>query len=163
MKRDYYMKSTANKRGVLGFTLIELMITIAVIAILASIAMPIFRDQIQKARRSDAKQALLEVANRQELFFSNCNTYVTNTAGLTRAGGCCTAGTCGLGLADTLSPEGGFYTISVAGNSTSFTVTATRINTLSQVDDKCGDFTLTETGVRGVVNNTAGWNAQRCW
>jgi type IV pilus assembly protein PilE len=164
MKQRSRKPASPVQTHVLGFTLIELMIAIAIVAILAAVAMPSFIEQIQKTRRTNAKGALLELTNREELYFSNCNTYTT---ALTRPSGCCTVGACGLGLSTTLSPDGGFYTLSVAagaaGISTSFTSTATRVDTKGQADDKCGNFTLTETGVKGVVNNASGWGADRCW
>ena len=61
-----------------GFTLIELMIVIAVIAILAMIAAPAYNDSVTKARRADGKSALMDAITRQERFFTENNTYTTN-------------------------------------------------------------------------------------
>ena len=77
-----------------GFTLIELMITVAVVGILAAIAYPSYQDSIRKSRRADAKSALLDAAHRQERFFTENNQY-TNV--LVAPGGC-TGAACGLSL-----------------------------------------------------------------
>ena len=65
-----------------GFTLIELMVVVAVVAILAAIAYPSYINQVRKSRRADAKSALLDLATRQERFFSTQNTYTNNAANL---------------------------------------------------------------------------------
>ncbi|MES9901541.1 MAG: type IV pilin protein [Sedimenticola sp.] len=157
------MKNSVSKRSRIatgGFTLIELMIVVAVVGILATIAYPSFTEQVSKSRRSDAHAALMEVTNREEIFFSNFNTYTTVVV----SPGTCTGAACGLGYTST-SPED-YYTITVAGNSgigTSFIATATRVSGGSQASDNCGDFTLTDTGLRGVSDAESGYDADRCW
>src|SRR5580704_15283418 len=58
-----------------GFTLIELMVTVAIVAILATIATASYTSQIQKSRRTDARSALLDLAGREEKLFSTTNAY----------------------------------------------------------------------------------------
>src|SRR5271165_1390838 len=58
-----------------GFTLVELMIAVVIVAIIAAIAMPAYTLQTQKARRSDARNALLDIAGREERFLSVSNAY----------------------------------------------------------------------------------------
>lgn len=58
-----------------GFTLIEVIIALAVVALLASIALPSFRDQVVKSQRADAKTTMLGVMQQQEAFFTENNTY----------------------------------------------------------------------------------------
>jgi type IV pilus assembly protein PilE len=92
-----------------GFTLIELMVTVVVIAILATIVYPAYNDSVRKARRSDAKDALLRVVVNQEKYRANNTAYGS--------------------LADigslTTTPQG-YYTISLDGapTATAFTVQA---------------------------------------
>lgn len=64
-----------------GVTLIELMIVVVIIGVLAAIAYPSYQEQTRKARRSDGKNSLTEVANRLEKFYAHCNTYTTNFGG----------------------------------------------------------------------------------
>ncbi len=59
----------------LGFTLIELMIVVAIVAILAAIAYPSYRDSIRKSRRVDAKSALTDIAQKQEAFYARNGSY----------------------------------------------------------------------------------------
>lgn len=63
------------KKYIRGFTLIELMITVAIIGILASIAYPAYQDSVRKARRSDGHAFLLDAMARQERFYTENNTY----------------------------------------------------------------------------------------
>jgi len=64
---------TINKKT--GFTLIELMIVIAIVAILAAIALPSYQDSVRKSRRTDAQSSLIEAASFMERFFTENNTY----------------------------------------------------------------------------------------
>ncbi|EIJ33726.1 type IV pilin protein [Thiothrix nivea] len=66
---------TMKQMGQGGFTLIELMITVAIIGILAAIAYPSYTAQVQKSRRADAQVALLEMTQRQERYFLQGNVY----------------------------------------------------------------------------------------
>jgi type IV pilus assembly protein PilE len=68
-----------------GFTLIELMIVVAIVAILASIAYPAYTDSVLKGKRAQARTALLELMQQQERYMTQNNTYLafTNTGGTT--------------------------------------------------------------------------------
>ncbi len=133
-----------------GFTLIELMIVVAIIGILAAIAIPAYNKNIEKTRRSDAQRALLSFANAMERHYTEQTpfTYVGATAGS--------------GATDTYinqSPGTGtaFYTLSVTSAANSYTLTATP--TSSQASDDCGTLTLTNAGVKGVSSSTV----DNCW
>lgn len=65
-----------------GFTLIELMIVVAVVGILAAIAYPSYIDHVRKARRVDAKAALTEVAQKLEAFYARNASYTTDLTGI---------------------------------------------------------------------------------
>ncbi len=137
-----------------GFTLIELMIVVAIIGILAAVAYPSYRDYMVRSHRAEAQAFLADVAARQETFFSNCNTY---TANVTQPNNCCTpAANCGLGFGSATS-QSGFYTANIAagatGNiATSFSATATAIGTQAADDGTCRTFTLTNTAARSSTN-----------
>jgi type IV pilus assembly protein PilE len=134
-----------------GFTLTELMIAMAVIAVLTGIAIAAYTFQVNKSRRAEAKTALLDLAARQERFFTTNNTY-TNVAA-------------NLGYAALPAPlPGGSsttnYTLSVtAASATSFSAQAARAG--AQATDGCGDYTIDDRGVQGNVNNTQ--PTAQCW
>lgn len=136
-----------------GFTLIELMITVAVVGILAGVAYPAYTNSVIKSRRADAKSMLLEVAQRQERFYTERNTYTTNL-------------TTDLGYTSVpLKSENGYYTITAgasagAGNTIANSYTLTATPTGSQANDtQCASFTLTHTNLKGA----SGTNAAACW
>src|SRR6201989_3041139 len=68
------MKTSASRASG-GFTLVELMVTILVGAILASIAIPTYSNNIRKSRRTEARTAVLDAASREERYFATHNTY----------------------------------------------------------------------------------------
>lgn len=73
---------TKKKNPLYGFSLIELLIVIAIIGILATVAYPSYQDSVRKSHRTDGQSALLEAISRMERYFYNNNTYSTNLTDL---------------------------------------------------------------------------------
>ncbi len=149
-----------------GFTLVELLVTVAIVGILAAIAYPSYTANIQKTRREDAKATLMGLANALERHFTENSSYCD--AGTTVAAGCGNAGT-----GDTAAPtifssvspiDGGdvFYNLTInAVTATSYTIRATPAGV--QVNDVCGTLTLDQTGTQGVIGQDAALTADDCW
>jgi len=113
-----------------GFTLIEIMITVAIVAILAAIALPSFLDSVRKSRRADAFTAITTVQQAQERWRGNKSEYATD-AQLIRG---ISADPPGLGLSRATSS--GYYTLVLSGsNSTGYAVVATFVADKSQAQD----------------------------
>lgn len=135
-----------------GFSLIELMIVVAIMGILVTVAMPAYTDSIRRSNRAEAKSELVQVASEQERFFSSTNSYSTDATPLN---------TPVVADRDRTSTNA-WYLISVdacAGGAIGncFIATATAQN--EQVTDGCTTFTLTNTGLRGAT----GLTSDECW
>jgi len=127
-----------------GFTLIELMITVAIVAILASVAVPSYLAHVRDSRRSAAQQALLSAAQTMENFYAMNMTYVGSSTGTTPT------------IFTTKVPKDGsehFYTLSftAAPTKTTYTLQAVPKSGTSQADDRCGTLSLTRAGVRSAA------------
>ncbi len=128
-----------------GFTLIELMIVIAIIGVLASIAYPNYTAYVERGRRSDGQNALLDLSYRMDQYFNENKSYEGATLSQ-------------LGVKGT-SPEG-YYNLSInnlAGN----TYTANATPTGAQSGDSCGTLTMNQLGQRGFTGANA--NTSDCW
>ncbi|HEX8615717.1 MAG TPA: type IV pilin protein [Telluria sp.] len=144
------MKPVTSNRPATGFTLIEVMMTVAVIGILAAVAMPSYTKSVLKTQRSLAKGVLMEEAQLLERLYTTTNSYVV-PAPPTPVG-------------SAVSPKGSSaanarYTITVASDANTFTLTATP--TTAQDKDECGILTLKNTGAQGAVK--AGAPVAGCW
>ena len=119
-----------------GFTLIELIIALAILALILALALPSYENSIRKSHRSEAQTAMLGFANTAERIYSENASYATVS----------------------LPPNSNYYTFSfpAAATATTFSIRATP--TALQVKDKCGTMTLTNTGVKTSTGSEA-----NCW
>lgn len=141
-----------------GFTLIELMIVIAIIGILIIIAYPIYDEQIKKSRRADAKGALLQLSNAMERFYSENAPSTYQGAADDGGGNATNTGAPLSSIFPSQSPLDGddkYYNLSItAASATTYTIRATPIASTSQEDD--GYLQLESTGVRVWDKNNDG-------
>ena len=140
-----------------GFTLIELMVVIIIIGILVKIAVPAYTASVQRSYRTDAKTALLDLATREEKYYSVNNQYTATLSNLY-------PGTTATQL-NVQSSGASYYTISAptvtAATTTSvaaFTASAVPVAGTSQANDPCGTFTISSTGATSVSGS-----ATNCW
>jgi type IV pilus assembly protein PilE len=124
-----------------GFTLVELIVAMVIAAILAAVAIPAYSNYVRKARRTDAKSALLDMASLEERYFSVNNQYSSTATDIGYAAWPVTVGS-----------GNGDYSIAISnvaaavpGTPATYTLTATAINDQLK-DTLCTTFTLTQAG-----------------
>ena len=134
-----------------GFTLIEVMIVVAIVAVLSAIALPSYQEYIRRGHRAEARAALLQAAQWLERAATATGTYPLTAS-----------------FPTTLTTmQSGRYTVAVASppasaaSGAAFTLTATPAG--GQVGDKCGSYTLTHSGVRGAASAASGALVTECW
>lgn len=131
-QRHLYMKKN-------GFTLIELMITVAIVGILAAIAYPSYQDSVRKTKRANAQADLMELASFMERKYTETMAYPSTS----------------IALPFLTSPRNSTkaYDLTKVSDSSTFTLTATPVG--PQINDSCGTMTLKNTGAKTPV--TACW------
>jgi type IV pilus assembly protein PilE len=133
-----------------GFTLIELMITVAIVGILAALAYPSYLEYIAKGRRSQATADMVAAQQWMERFYAENNRYDQNSAGTTTIGG---TGLLAQRFAQTPAEGAAAYTVRLSAvDRETYTLRATRTGTMSS--DKCGDFQVTHLGTKSLVPST---------
>ena len=146
-------KSPRPRRSSRGYTLMELMITVAIVAILATIASAAYTAQVQKSRRTDARSAVLDLAGREEKLFSTMNAYSQTATDLGYAGFPATVGS-------------GYYQVNVAapdpgqgGAAGTYAITATPIGP-QVADTTCTSLSVNQIGAH---TSTGTGPAATCW
>jgi type IV pilus assembly protein PilE len=146
------MQSTLKKSS--GFTLVELIVAMVIAAILAAVAIPAYSNYVRKARRTDAKTALLDMASLEERYFSVNNKYSSTATDLGYASFPVTVGS-GTGDYTIPAPTIGAATTAAAAT---FSLTATATGDQAK-DTLCATFTLTSAGVQTSSDTTN----NSCW
>lgn len=132
-----------------GVTLIELMIVVVVIAILAAVSYPNYREFTARAKRNEAKAALLQIATNQERFYLQNNTFTQDLLVL------------GFATTPVFTTATGSYTITIpAADATNFTATATYQKGGAEAA-KCNLFSIDGTGARISDPDTNCWTRTR--
>lgn len=141
------MITITRNKNIRGFTLIEMMIVLVVISIVLAYAIPSYRNYVLRSKRTEAHNALVNIASLQERFYANNNRYGTSAElGLAASYPAPTA-------ANDLN-----YTISMANTNTSYTITAVAaaVNGQNQDVAACLTYTINNIGTRTPAN-------QDCW
>ena len=139
-----------------GFSLIELMIVVAIVGIIAAVAYPSYQEQVRKTRRADCSGALASLASTMERYYTVNNTYVGAGVGTPPTAPTIFPATCPI--------DGGTPTYNLtiqAATASAFEVRATPIGT--QATDKCGTLTLNNRLLKDITGAATGMTRDKCW
>ena len=146
-KREF----TPRQRGQ-GFTLIELMVVVAIVGIIFAVALPSYKEYVARSKRADARSQLLQAAQFMQRFYSANDQYSFDRSGNAVA----------VPASIARAPASGdqLYTLTVTASSSDYSLSMAPVVGSSMASDACGAFTLTSAGVRGVTGTMA---RDLCW
>jgi type IV pilus assembly protein PilE len=131
-----------------GFNLIELLVVVAIVAILGALAYPSYTQHIVDTKRTASRNILMQVADRQQLFFMDNKSYAADLTSLGFGANPLVIGDDGRELAAGDSQS--LYSVALSNvAATTYTATATPLNGQLSRDTACGSMTLDQTGARG--------------
>lgn len=156
------MRTSRVKRSTIaGFTLVELMIVVLIIAILASIAVPAYNSSVRKSRRTEAKTALADAASREERYFATQNVYSSDPTALQ------------YGPGPWPVPVGNYYSLSInpldvklpsATTPGTFKLTISPSAGSTQLQDtSCQTFVIDQTGKQTSLDSGGADSTATCW
>lgn len=141
-----------------GFTLLELLVTMAIVAVLTSIAWPGYAAVMHRAQRNDARLALLRIQYAEELRYQDSHAYTDHLADSAALGG--------LGLAEHSAAAGYALAVSISEDGQHYTATATTLPDGRQAGDHaCHRLSIDETGRQRSADADGNWSddPRRCW
>lgn len=134
-------------RDIAGFSMVELMIVVVIIAILSAIAIPSYRQYVLRSHRTDATRALQDLASRQENYFFANNRYPATLGSINASS----------------SVAGAYFQVTIpSASTTSYTITATAQGAQAK-DTACNSFSLTRAGQRTALSSAGVNNTATCW
>jgi len=147
------------KKNNSGFTLIEIMIGIAIVGILAAIAVPSYLKIVARSNRAAAQAQLLQAAQYMQRFYAANDSYLSDRTGNKTVDQVMPASL-------QSAPQGGTVLlyqldwVNYAPSQSTFTLAMVPVAGQSMANDPCGSFTITQTGLKGV---TGSWTVAQCW
>ena len=141
-----------------GFTLIELMIVVVIVAVLLIVAIPTYLSQMRESRRTEARDYLVELASREERYYATQNSYTPTASNL---------GYAGFGSGNPVGSGYYYITVTIPDPNIaapSYLLTATPVAGKGQDKDTyCASFTVESNGKRTATNSASADDSSYCW